>query len=123
MGLTSWANSPDGKILATDIIISKNYLNKSELTKLNNFVDGFLTVAENRAINHKATAMKKWNELLINYIILNDLPVLEGKGSISSKDAKEHVKEKFKDRIVQDKNYESDFDRMVLDIKRLHGDE
>ena len=124
MGLTSWANSPDGKILATDIIISKNYLNKSELTKLNNLVDGFLTVAENRAINHKATAMKKWNELLINYIILNDLPVLEGKGSISSKDAKEHVKEKFKEyRIVQDKNYESDFDRMVLDIKRLHGDE
>ena len=122
MGLTSWANSPNGKILASDIVVSKNYLNKTELTQLNNLVDGFLTLAENRAMNHEAVMMKEWKGLLVNYIILNDLPVLEGKGKISSKEAKENVHEKFKKfRVMQDKNYVSDYDQMVLDIKRLEG--
>lgn len=122
MGLNYWANSPDGKILSSDIIVSKNYLNETELTKLNNLVDGFLTLAENRAMNHEPMMMKNWKGVLINYIVLNGLPVLEGKGEISSKKAHENVREKFKEfRVTQDKNYKSDFDQMVIDIKRLKG--
>lgn len=122
MGLTSWANSPNGKILASDIVVSKNYLNKTEITKLNNLVDGFLTLAENRAMNHEPMSMKDWKGLLINYVILNGLPVLEGRGEISSKEAKEHVREKFKEfRVIQDREYKSDYDRMIIDIKRLEG--
>lgn len=122
MGLMSWKNSPDGKILASDVVVSKNYLNKNELTKLKNLVDGFLTLAENRVMSHKAIGMKDWKSLLIKYIVLNDLPVLEGKGKISSKEAKENVREKFKEfRVTQDKNYISDYDQMVIDIKKLNG--
>lgn len=122
MGLTNWKNSPNGKILASDIVISKNYLNQEELTRLNRLVDGFLTLAETRAIDHELMAMKDWKELLDDYITLNRLPVLVGKGTISSEEAKNHVKEKFKKfRVTQDENFISDFDQLINDIKRLEG--
>lgn len=122
MGLTNWKNSPNGKILTSDIVISKNYLNKDELTKLNRLVDGFLTLAETRALDHEPMCMEDWKELLDDYITLNRLPVLVGKGKISSEEAKMHAKEKFKKfRVIQDKNFISDFDQMIMDIKRLEG--
>ena len=122
MGLTNWKNSPNGKILASDVVISKNYLNKTELTKLNNLVDGFLNLAETRAMDHEPMAMKDWKQLLDHYITLNRLPVLVGKGKISSEEAKRHAKEKYKKfREIQDENFISDFDQMIIDIKRLEG--
>lgn len=122
MGLTNWKNSPNGKILTSDIVISKNYLNQDELTKLNRIVDGFLTLAETRAMEHEPMAMKDWKELLDDYIALNRLPVLVGKGTISSEEAKMHAREKFKKfRVIQDENFISDFDQMIKDIKRLEG--
>ena len=122
MGLYTWNKGPEGKILATDVVISKNYLDEIELKKLQRLVDGFLTLAENRASNHKPTSMNDWMEILDNYILLNDLPLLEGKGKVSSKEAKEKAKMEFKEfRKYQDENYVSDFDKFVDEVKRLNG--
>ena len=84
---------PNGKILASDVVISKNYLNKKELGKLNRLVDGFLTIAETRAENEIPTSMEDWKNMLDSYIELNSLDVLSNKGSISSKKLKKrHLK-------------------------------
>ncbi len=74
MGLTNWSN-PNGKIILSDVVISKNYLNKKELMRLNTLVDGFLTLAESRAENEIPMAMGDWKEVLDDYINLNLLPV------------------------------------------------
>ena len=122
MGLTSWAKSPEGKILASDVVISKNYLNKRELTKLNRLVDGFLTLAESRADNHIPMSMANWKEILDAYIDLNQLPILSDKGKKSSKEAKDKAMAEYnKFRKILDKEYMSDFDRMVNAVKRLNA--
>ena len=122
MGLTSWSKAPNGKILQSDIVISKNYLNQKELSRLNRLVEGFLNLAESRAEDRIPMSMKDWKELVDDYIKLRRLPILVGKGKISAEDAKNHVLEKYeKFRVIQDKNFISDFDQMILDIKRLEG--
>ncbi|MDL2246929.1 virulence RhuM family protein [Methanobrevibacter sp. OttesenSCG-928-K11] len=122
MGLTSWKN-PNGKILISDVVIAKNYLNKIELERLNRTVDGFLTLAENRAENHIPTSMAQWREVLISYIKLNQLPELTDKGKITSDKAKEIAKkEYYKFRPIQDKTFVSDFDKMINEIKRIEGE-
>ena len=121
MGLTNWSNQ-NGKIILSDVVISKNYLNERELNRLNSLVDGFLTLAESRALNEIPMAMEDWKKVLDDYINLNLLPILEGKGKISSDDAQKIAKgeyEKFK--VIQDKNYQSDFDKLIEDIKRIEG--
>ncbi|MGL4669197.1 MAG: RhuM family protein [Methanobacteriaceae archaeon] len=123
MGLTNW-KTPNGKIVASDVVIAKNYLNKIELERLNRTVDGFLTLAENRAQNHIPTSMNDWKEVLISYIKLNQLPELTDKGKISSENAKEIAKtEYYKFRPIQDKDFKSDFDKMINEIKRIEGHE
>ena len=120
MGLTTWKDSPNGKILQSDVVISKNYLNKEELSLLNTLVDGFLTLAETRAMSKQATFMKEWKALLDDYIALIQLPKLENKGKISSDDAKNHAISEYKEfRVVQDRNYQSDFDKMIIDVRKL----
>lgn len=120
MGLYTWNKGSNGKILATDVVISKNYLDENELRKLQRLVDGFLTLAENRASNHKPTSIVDWMGILDNYILLNDLPLLDGKGKVSSKEAKEKARREFKEfRKYQDKYYVSDFDKVVDEVKRL----
>ena len=121
MGLTTWKN-PLGKILMSDVVISKNYLNESELDNLNRTVEGFLLLAESRAKRQIPTSMEEWNDILINFIKINQLPILTDKGKITSEQAKEIAKkhyEKFK--IIQDKDFESDFDKMIEEIKRIEG--
>ena len=121
MGLTNWSNQ-NGKIILSDVVISKNYLNERELNRLNSLVDGFLTLAESRALNEIPMAMEDWKKVLDDYINLNLLPILEGKGKISSDDAQKIAKgeyEKFK--VIQDKIYQSDFDKLIEDIKRIEG--
>ena len=121
MGLTTWKNIND-KILQSDVVISKNYLNKNELEILNNLVDGFLTLAENRARNKNPMAMKDWMKLLEDYINLNLLPKLVDKGKISSSQAKQIALEEYmKFKVVQDSNFVSDFDEMIEEVKRLEG--
>jgi len=121
MGLTTWKN-PNGKIVASDVVIAKNYLNKIELERLNRTVDGFLTLAENRAQNYIPTSMAEWREVLITYIKLNQLPILTDKGKISAEQAKEIAKKHYKKfKIIQDEEFESDFDKMIEEIKRIEG--
>lgn len=121
MGLTNWSN-PNGKIILSDVVISKNYLNEKELKRLNSLVDGFLTLAEARALNEIPMSMGDWKQVLDDYINLNLLPILEGKGKISSNDAKKIAKDEYdKFKVIQDKHYQSDFDKLIIDIKRVEG--
>ena len=121
MGLTNWSN-PNGKIILSDVVISKNYLKEKELKRLNSLVDGFLTLAESRALNEIPMSMKDWKKVLDDYIDLNLLPVLEGKGKISSDDAQKIAKKEYdKFKIIQDRDYQSDFDKLIIDIKRIEG--
>ena len=121
MGLTNWSN-PNGKIILSDAVISKNYLNERELKRLNSLVDGFLTLAESRALNEIPMAMKDWKKVLDDYIDLNLLPILEGKGKVSSTDAQKIAKEEYeKFKVIRDRNYQSDFDKLIIDIKRIEG--
>lgn len=122
MGLTTWEDAPHGKILQADVVISKNYLNEMEIDSLNTLVDGFLTLAETRANSQKPTFMKDWKTLLYGYLELSQLHLLEGKGKVSSIEAKTHAINEYKEfRIDQDKNYESDFDNLIKSIKQLEG--
>ena len=121
MGLTNWSN-PNGKIILSDVVISKNYLNEKELKRLNSLVDGFLTLAEARALNEIPMSMGDWKQVLDDYINLNLLPILEGKGKIFSNDAKKIAKDEYdKFKVIQDKHYQSDFDKLIIDIKRVEG--
>ena len=121
MGLTNWSN-PNGKIILSDVVISKNFLKEKELKRLNSLVDGFLTLAESRALNEIPMSMKDWKKVLVDYIDLNLLPVLEGKGKISSDDAQKIAKKEYdKFKIIQDRDYQSDFDKLIIDIKRIEG--
>ena len=122
MGLTTWEDAPHGKILQSDVVISKNYLNEGELDSLNTLVDGFLTLAETRANSQKPTFMKDWKSLLYGYLELSQLPLLEGKGKVSAIEAKTYAINEYKDfRVTQDRNYESDFDKLIKSIKQMES--
>ena len=121
MGLKTWKHAPDGKILKSDVAIAKNYLNKEHLKALERIVTSYLDLAESRAINRKVMNMKDWEEFLVQFLDLTDYPILKDKGKISMLEAKlkaESEYEKF--RVIQDKNYISDFDR---EIKKIINDE
>lgn len=121
MGLTTWKNSPKGKILKSDISIAKNYLNKNEIDELNRIVTMYLDYAENQAARQLPMKMKDWVEKLDVFLQFNDYSVLKNAGSISTNIAKKLATEQFeKFRIKQDSEYESDFDK---EIKRIKGKE
>lgn len=114
MGLTSWETSPDGKILRTDIGVAKNYLTKEELESLGRIVSAFLDIAEDFAKRKIPMTMEDWAGRLDSYLQLTGREVLQNAGSISRRDAVRHAESEFeKYRIVQDRLYESDFDKLV----------
>ena len=120
MGLTTWKKSPKGKILKSDVTIAKNYLNEKEVRELNRIVTMYLDYAENQAERQIPMKMKDWVDKLDSFLKFNDYSVLKNAGSISSEIAKKLVVEQYERfRVVQDQNYESDFDRQ---IKRLKGE-
>lgn len=121
MGLTTWKNSPKGKILKSDVSVAKNYLNKKEIDELNRIVTMYLDYAENQAARQMPMKMKDWVEKLDAFLQFNDYSVLKDAGSISAEIAKKLATEQFeKYRIKQDSEYESDFDK---EIKRIKGEE
>jgi len=121
MGLTHLKDS-NGQILLSDAVISKNYLNKEEFDNLNRIVEGFLLLAEGRAKNQIPTSMNDWKNVLDDYIKLNQLPILNSKGKISSDMAKVIAKKHYEKFIVlHDKTFQSDFDKMIEEIKRIEG--
>lgn len=114
MGLTSWEGSPDGKILRTDVAVAKNYLKKDELESLGRIVSSFLDLAEDFAKRKIPMTMEDWSGKLDSYLQLAGRGVLRNAGSVSHKDAVLYAESEFeKYRIVQDKLFESDFDKFV----------
>ena len=122
MGLTTWENSPDGKILKSDVIIAKNYLNEQEIKNLNNLVNLFLDIAENNAERSITMYMEDWNNDEENALKGFHYELLEGKGKISHKQAVEKAENEYeKYKIIQDKNYVSDFDRLLSETKQIEN--
>ncbi len=118
MGLTSWKNSPNGKILETDVVIAKNYLSKEELESLELIVSAFLDLAENRAKRHIPMTMEDWAKRIDKYLLSDDLDVLKDAGKISHKIACDKALSEFeKYRFIQDKIFESDFDKFLMETK------
>ena len=112
MGLKTWKQAPNGKILKSDVIIAKNYLNEEHIKSLQRIVTAYLDLAESRAINRKVMNMKDWEKFLVQFLELADYPLLIDKGKITMLEAKlkaEYEYEKF--RVYQDENYISDFDK------------
>jgi hypothetical protein len=121
MGLTTWKNSPKGKVLKSDISVAKNYLNQKEIDELNRIVTMYLDYAENQAARQIPMKMGDWIGKLDGFLQFNDYSVLKNAGSISADIAKKLATEVFeKFRVKQDSEFESDFDR---EVKRLKGDD
>jgi len=124
MGLTTWNAAPDGKILKRDISIAKNYLNETELSRLNRLVTMFIDHAELMAEDGIAMSMQNWLSETDNFLKSNRRSVLPDKGRISHEDAvkkADGVYEKF--RIKQDKDYISEFDRDMVKYLKGSGNE
>jgi hypothetical protein len=114
MGLTSWENAPDGKIVKTDVSIAKNYLKEVELADMGQLVNGVLELAERMAKRHIPMTMEDWAKRIDAYLSSDERPVLDNAGSVSHEDAVLHAETEFeKYRIVQDRLFRSDFDRFL----------
>lgn len=117
MGLTSWKNSPDGKIIKSDVSIAKNYLKKDELEELGRIVNAYLDLAENRAKRQIPMTMEDWAKRLDLFLQYDDREILQNAGSISAAIAKVHAETEFeKYRIIQDRLFQSDFDKLIDNI-------
>ncbi len=116
--MTTWRKAPTGKILKSDIGIAKNYLSKEELKAMNHIVDMYLDYAELQASRGRLMRMKNWEEKLNAFLQFNDFEVLKNKGKISREVAKVLAEKEYEVfRRQQDKEYISDFDRIVKKLK------
>ncbi len=114
MGLTTWENAPDGKIVKTDVTIAKNYLKQMELEDMGRIVTAVLEFAESRAKRHIPMTMADWAKRIDAYLSSDERPILDNAGSVSHEDAVLHAETEFeKYRIVQDRLFQSDFDRFL----------
>lgn len=119
MGLTSWKNSPDGKILRSDVTVGKNYLTTDELKDLGRLVETYLNLAESRARRQITTTMEDWVEFLDQVLTLDAREILDNAGTISKKMADDHALREFAVfRKVQDAHYVSDFDRFTIEAAK-----
>ena len=124
MGLTAWKNSPDGKILRTDVSIAKNYLLKNELEELGLIVNAYLDLAEARAKRQIPMTMQDWAKRLDLFLEFDDRDILENAGKITAQIAKEKAESEFeKFRIIQDMLFESDFDKLINNRSDIEKDE
>ena len=114
MGLTTWENAPDGKIVKTDVSVAKNYLNGMELEDMGRIVTAVLEFAESRAKRHIPMTMEDWAKRIDAYLSSDERPLLADAGSVSHEEAVLHAETEFeKYRIVQDRLFQSDFDRFL----------
>ncbi|MBQ2741860.1 MAG: virulence RhuM family protein [Oscillospiraceae bacterium] len=115
MGLTSWDGSPQSKIHKYDVIVAKNYLTENELDQLERIVSAYLDMAEMQAQRHIPMTMADWEERLNGFLKVWDREILQDAGKVSAELAHMHALSEFeKYRVVQDRLYESDFDRFIL---------
>ena len=114
MGLTTWENAPNGKIIKADVSVAKNYLNEKEMAYLERIVSLYLDYAELQAERHIPMSMEDWAKRLDGFLEFNGNELLIGPGKISAEQAKLHAETEFeKYRIVQDRLFQSDFDRFM----------
>ncbi len=114
MGLTSWKNAPEGKIIKTDVAIAKNYLNSNEINSLDRFVTMYLDYAETQAERNIPMSMEDWAEKLNAFLQFNEKEILTNSGKVSHAIAKAFAESEFeKYRIVQDRLFQSDFDKLI----------
>ena len=119
MGLTSWKNSPNGKILETDVVVAKNYLNKEELESLERIVSAFLDLAEDRARRNIPMTMEDWATRIDKFLLADDRDILKDAGKISHEIACDKAISEFeKYRVKQDKLYKSDFDLLIEEAEK-----
>ena len=112
MGLTSWENAPNGKIVKTDVAVAKNYLKGDELESMGRIVNAFLDLAEDRAKRHIPMTMEDWAVRIDKFLDSDDRPILADAGTVSTEQAKLYAETEFeKYRLIQDKLFQSDFDR------------
>jgi hypothetical protein len=117
MGLTTWKDAPGGKIQKFDVVVAKNYLTQSEMAQLGRLVNAYLDVAEDMAQRKIPMTMQDWETRLNRFIEATDREVLQDAGKVTAEIAKAHAESEFeKYRIVQDRLFESDFDRMLKQI-------
>ena len=114
MGLTTWENAPDGKIVKTDVVIAKNYLKEVELADMGQLVSGVLELAERMAKRHIPMTMEDWAKQIDTILMAGGNDVLQTSGSVSAQEAKEHAETEYeKFRVIQDRMFISDFDKYL----------
>jgi hypothetical protein len=119
MGLQTWRNAPDGKILKSDVVVAKNYMNEAHLQELNRIVSAYLDLAENNAKRQQLILMEDWSRFLDGFLQLSSYPILTHKGKVSQLEAKIKAESEFeKYRVIQDEIFESDFDK---EVKKLNN--
>lgn len=120
MGLTSWKNAPDGRVVKSDVIVAKNYLSEKEVESLNRLSNAFIDIAEQRAEDHVLMTMADWVSLLKRYMNLNNRPMLSDAGRVTHNEAiTKALTEYDKFRVIQDREIMSDFDQQ---LNLLFGD-
>ena len=119
MGLTTWADGPEGKIKKSDVTVAKNYLSQDEIKQLNRMVTAYLDFAENMTLRHIPLTMKDWEKRLNSFIKMFDYGILQDAGKVSSEIAKLHAETEFeKYRVIQDRLFMSDFDKYMLELEK-----
>lgn len=118
MGLTSWRNAPNGKIVRADVSIAKNYLSVDEIEELNEIVNMYLDYANRQARRHIPMTMADWSSKLDAFLQFNDAEILKNRGKVTAAIAKAFAESEFEQyRIIQDRLYQSDFDRLVSKVE------
>ena len=119
MGLMTWKNAPDGRVVKSDVTIAKNYLSEQEVDELNLLTTAFLDIAERRARRHVLTTMAEWKQVLEQYLKAAEADVLSDAGSVSHEEAEAKAFEEYeKFRRIQDKTLLSDFDKLIEDLEK-----
>ena len=118
MGLTTWADAPEGKIKKSDVTVAKNYLSQDEMKQLNRMVTAYLDFAENMTLRHIPLTMQDWEKRLNSFIEMFDYGILQDAGKVSAEIAKLHAETEFeKYRVIQDRLFMSDFDKYMLELE------
>lgn len=119
MGLTTWKDAPHGKIQKFDVTVAKNYLTENEMAQLQRLVSAYLDIAEDMALRQIPMTMQDWETRLNRFIAATDREILQDAGKVTAEIAREHAESEFeKYRIVQDRLFESDFDRVLIEVEK-----
>ena len=118
MGLTTWADAPDGKIKKTDVTVAKNYLSEEEMKQLNRMVSAYLDFAESMTLRHIPLTMEDWEKRLNSFIEMFEYGLLTDAGKVTAEIAKLHAETEFeKYRVIQDRLFMSDYDKFLLELE------